>query len=97
MEITSSSFLEKTQSIEQDDIHGEAAYFGNVLEDVVAKEFTKRTGLKVQHRNAILQHQEYPWMFANVDRLIVEEKIGLECKTASEYLRGNFYSHCKDN
>ncbi|EJS67878.1 hypothetical protein ICW_03112 [Bacillus wiedmannii] len=80
-------FLEKTQAIEKEDIQSEAAYFGNVLEEVVAKEFTKRTDLKVQRRNAILQHPEYPWMLANVDRLIVGEKIGLECKTASEYLK----------
>ncbi|HEB4954402.1 YqaJ viral recombinase family protein [Bacillus thuringiensis] len=80
-------FLEKTQAIEKEDIQSEAAYFGNVLEKVVAKEFVKRTDLKVQRRNAILQHPEYPWMLANVDRLIVGEKVGLECKTASEYLK----------
>ncbi|PGS04820.1 hypothetical protein COC45_28060 [Bacillus cereus] len=80
-------FLEKTQAIEKEDIQSEAAYFGNVLEEVVAKEFAKRTDLKVQRRNAILQHPEYPWMLANVDRLIVGERVGLECKTASEYLK----------
>lgn len=80
-------FLEKTQAIEKEDIQSEAAYFGNILEEVVAREFSKRTDLKVQRRNAILQHPEYPWMLANVDRLIVGEKIGLECKTASEYLK----------
>ncbi|PEM28978.1 YqaJ viral recombinase family nuclease [Bacillus wiedmannii] len=80
-------FLEKTQAIEKGDIQSEAAYFGNVLEEVVANEFAKRTDLKVQRKNAILQHSEYPWMLANVDRLIVGEKIGLECKTASEYLK----------
>ncbi|MES5919412.1 MULTISPECIES: lambda-exonuclease family protein [Bacillus cereus group] len=80
-------FFEKTQAIEKEDIQSESAYFGNVLEEVVAKEFSKRTDLKVQRRNAILQHPEYPWMLANIDRLIVGEKIGLECKTASEYLK----------
>ena len=67
-------FLEKTQAIEQEDVQSEV-YFGNVLEEVVAQEFAKRTGLKVQRRNAILQHPEYPWMLANVDRLIVGERI----------------------
>ncbi|MFY0190341.1 YqaJ viral recombinase family protein [Bacillus cytotoxicus] len=80
-------FLEKTQVIKKEDEQSEAAYFGNVLEEVVAKEFSKRTNLKVQRRNAILQHPEYPWMLANVDRLIVGQQIGLECKTASEYLK----------
>ena len=46
-------FLEKTQAIEQEDIQSESAYFGNVLEEVVAQEFAKRTRLKVQRRNAI--------------------------------------------
>jgi putative phage-type endonuclease len=69
---------------------GEAAYWGNVLEEVVAQEFAKRTGMKVRRRNAILQHEEYDYMLANVDRLIVGKKEGLECKTASEYLKGEW-------
>ncbi len=70
-----------------DQLPSEAAYFGNVLEEIVAEEFSKRTGLKVRKCNAILQHPDYPWMLANVDRLIVGEDLGLECKTASEYLK----------
>ena len=50
-------FLEKTQAIEQEDIQSESAYFGNVLEEVVAQEFAKRTRLKVQRRNAIYSTQ----------------------------------------
>ncbi|WP_141334306.1 YqaJ viral recombinase family nuclease, partial [Brevibacillus borstelensis] len=68
----------------------EAAYFGTILEDVVAQEFTRRTGQKVKRRNAILQHPDYPFMLANVDRLIVGERVGLECKTASEYLKSEW-------
>lgn len=52
-------FFEKTQAIEKEDVQSESAYFGNVLEEVVAKEFSKRTDLKVQRRNAIWQHPEY--------------------------------------
>ncbi|WCK53870.1 YqaJ viral recombinase family protein [Aneurinibacillus sp. Ricciae_BoGa-3] len=79
-------YLEKTGQLKQDE-PGEAAYWGNVLEDIVAKEFSSRTGLKVKRRNAVLQHPEYPFMLANVDRLIVGEQVGLECKTASAYLK----------
>ncbi|MFC5773715.1 YqaJ viral recombinase family protein [Ectobacillus antri] len=78
-------YLEKTGLLQKEDVQSDAAYFGNILEDIVAKEFSLRTGLKVQRRNAILQHPEYPWMLANVDRLIVGERVGLECKTTSEY------------
>lgn len=69
----------------------EAAYFGTIFEDMVAKEFSHRTGYKVKKKNAILVHKDYPYMLANVDRLIVGkvngEKCGLECKTASEYTK----------
>ncbi|MCQ6533391.1 YqaJ viral recombinase family protein [Bacillus mycoides] len=49
------------------------------------KKFPSVRDLKVQRRNAILQHPEYPWMLANVDRLIVGEKISLECEKSPEY------------
>jgi len=79
-------YMEKIGEIQGDRIDSEAAYFGNVLEDVVAQEFSRRTGLKVRRRNAMLQHPEHPWMIANIDRLIVGEKTGLECKTTSAFL-----------
>ena len=64
----------------------EAMYWGNKLEDVVAKEFAERTGMKIRKVNAILQHPEYPWMLANLDRLIVgKPEMILECKTAGAY------------
>lgn len=77
-------WLEKTGQVEPEEL-GEAAYWGTVLEDIVAQEFTKRTGFKVRRRNAILQHHEYPWMIANVDRMLVGSSEGLECKTTSAY------------
>jgi putative phage-type endonuclease len=80
-------YLEKIGQAPEEKVYSEAAYWGTMLEDVVAQEFSKRTGLKVRRRNAILQHPEHSFMLANVDRLIVGEKTGLECKTASEYLK----------
>ncbi|PHE19215.1 hypothetical protein COF59_08275 [Bacillus pseudomycoides] len=80
-------YYDKTNEIPKEQLPNEAAYFGNVLEEIVAVEFSRRTELKVRKCNAILQHPEYPWMLANVDRLIVGEELGLECKTASEYLK----------
>lgn len=77
-------WLEKTGQTEPEE-PGEAAYWGTVLEDVVAREFSLRTGLKIRRRNAILQHPEYPWMLANVDRVIVGSGEGLECKTTSAF------------
>ena len=78
-------WLSKTIEIEEEDEQSEAAYWGTVLEDVVAKEFAERTGLKVRRRNAMLQHDEHDFMIADIDREIVGQKVGLECKTASAY------------
>jgi putative phage-type endonuclease len=76
-------WAEKTGLIEAEDIsEKEVVYWGVMLEETVAKEFAKRSGLKVQRRNAILQHPDHPFMLANVDRLIVGREEGLECKTA---------------
>lgn len=83
-------YLDKIGESPIEDITSEAAYFGTLLEDVVAQEFTKRTGMKVRNRFAILQHPNHPYMLANVDRMIVGKKEGLECKTASEYLKGEW-------
>src|SRR5690606_12206216 len=57
------------------------------LEDYVAKRFVEATGMKVRRINAILQHSEYPFMLANVDRLIVGKKEGLECKVTNSYAK----------
>lgn len=79
-------WLEKTGQVEPVSSDSEAAYFGNLLEDVVAKEFSIRTGKKVRRRNAILRHPEYDFIRANVDRFVVGEKSILECKTTSAFM-----------
>jgi putative phage-type endonuclease len=56
---------------------------GRDLEDYVAKRFTEKTGKKVRRENSIIYNPEYPFAHANVDRLIVGEDAGLECKTTS--------------
>ncbi|MFC3883782.1 YqaJ viral recombinase family protein [Bacillus songklensis] len=78
-------WLEKTGQFISEDIQSEAAYWGNQMEDVVAKEFSLRTNKKVRRCNRILQHPEYTFMLANIDREVVGEKAVLECKTASEF------------
>jgi putative phage-type endonuclease len=65
----------------QDDSH--PAYWGQLLEPIVAAHYTRRTGRKVRRVNAVLQHPDHPWMLANLDREVVgspEVQI-LECKT----------------
>lgn len=77
-------YLEKTgEHVEE--INNEFIYWGNVLEDIVAKEFEVRTGKKVRRLNKLLQHKDHPFMLANLDRVVVGEKAILECKTTSQY------------
>ncbi|HAA3503588.1 TPA_asm: hypothetical protein GEI81_16165, partial [Listeria monocytogenes] len=79
-------WLDKTDQVLPDESAGEAAYWGNQMEEVVAKEFEKRTGKKVRRSNMMYQHSEHDFMLANVDRFVVGEDAILECKTASAYL-----------
>ena len=65
----------------------EMMYWGNVLEEIVAKEFERRSGLKVREEHKILKSETHPFMIANVDRLVVGLDEGLECKTANAYVK----------
>lgn len=61
----------------------EAMRQGRDLEDYVAKRFTEKTGKRVRRKNAILINPEMPFAHANVDRIVIGEDAGLECKTTS--------------
>ncbi|MFL0197794.1 YqaJ viral recombinase family protein [Clostridium sp. WILCCON 0269] len=78
-------YADKTEEITEPSEQSEAAYWGTIFEDNVAREFTKRTDKKVRRRNAILQNIEYPFMIANVDRVVVGENSVLECKTTGAW------------
>ena len=62
------------------------AYWGNILEPIVATHYSRRSGHRVRRINAVLQHPDpqMDWMLANIDREVIgapEVQI-LECKTA---------------
>lgn len=61
----------------------EAMRQGRDLEAYVAKRFEEATGKRVRRENAILRNDDYPFAHADVDRLVVGERAGLECKTTS--------------
>ena len=64
--------------------HSTPLYWGNLLESLVAAEYTMTSGNKVRRINAVLQHPTEPWMLANLDREVLgsSEVQILECKTA---------------
>lgn len=69
-----------------DERDNEAMRQGRDLEDYAAQRFMEATGKKVRKANAIFYKEDHPFMLANVDRLIVGEDAGLECKIANPYM-----------
>ena len=97
-------WAEKTGALTPEDIsEKEAVRLGVFLEPYVAQRFCEETGKKVRRENYILKNDAYPWAHANVDRLVIGERAGLECKTTSalnlrkfkggEY-PANYYCQC---
>lgn len=63
----------------------EAMRLGNDLEAYVAERYMEKTGNKVRNDNFMYQHDDYDFITANIDRRIVGENAGLECKTMSSF------------
>lgn len=61
----------------------EAMRLGRDLEDYVAHRWMEATGKKVRRLNAMLYNEQYPFAHADIDRDVVGERAGLECKTTS--------------
>ena len=78
-------YYDKT-SDEIEEIDNEAMRQGREFEEYVARRFMEATGKKVRRANALYYDERHPFMYADVDRLVVGENAGLECKTASPYM-----------
>lgn len=77
-------WAEKSGKVIPEDISmKESVRLGVELEDYVARRFTEETGKKVKRDTAIIKNDDYPFAHANVDRMVIGEKAGLECKTTS--------------
>lgn len=74
-------YLKKTgqydESVQQSEASKERMHFGHMLEPIVADEYARReldgTNLRLVDIDATMQHKEFPWALANIDRLIVED------------------------
>jgi putative phage-type endonuclease len=80
-------------SDEIEEIDNEAMRQGREMEEYVAKRFVEETGKKVRRANAMFYDEKNPFMFADVDRMVIGENAGLECKTVSPYMA----EHWKDD
>jgi len=81
----------------------EAMRQGRDLEQYVADRFTEVSGKKTRHIRSIIKNPDYPFAAANIDRSVVKELSGLECKTTSvlnlkrfkgEEFPMNYYCQC---
>ena len=73
-----------------DEEDSESMRLGRDLEQYVASRFEEVSGKRVRRVNAILRNPEFPHIHANIDREIVGERAGLECKTASALSASKF-------
>ena len=85
-----SLWAEKTGQISNVVEENEAIRLGNDLEDYVAKRFAEQENKKIKRSSYCYQSKEFPFMRANVDRLIVGENSALECKTANPFKDGDY-------
>lgn len=77
-------YYDKTSdSIE--DVDNEAVRQGRELEEYVARRFCEASGKKVRRANVMYYDEKNSFMLADIDRMVVGENAGLECKTASPY------------
>lgn len=61
-------------------------YFGRLLEPAILQAFVDKTGMKIADKKEMVFHEDYPWMYANTDSVIVEngKDVGVvECKNIS--------------
>lgn len=95
-------FLDKRGEL--DDNAGEAALWGTLLEDTVAREWQRRNA-SVVRRVGLVAHQTDPWMLATLDRQVLEcplsrdqrEACALEVKCRSAFLAGKWRRDVPDD
>lgn len=80
-----------------------ATEIGTYMEEFVAQKFAQESGKKVRRFNKIIYNPDYPFAHVNIDRDVVGEDAGLECKTTDSLnmkkFRGgeypaNYYVQC---
>jgi putative phage-type endonuclease len=99
-----SVWVDKTGYMEKPKVDNRFTKWGKILEPIIAVEFNNQNvlpdNLRLYNSDALFQSKEYPFMLANIDRLIIDENNTivsfLECKTASEYRKDEFQESIPD-
>jgi len=75
-------WLDKTSDVSDDTPPSRAMMLGNHLEEAVAQLFTHETG-KAVTPVGMVRSKKWPFMMASCDRVLVDERAVLECKTTA--------------
>lgn len=79
-------WCEKTGIIEPEKIDDkESVWWGRETEELIAKRFCEKTGKRVQRSTMAYGIRELPFMRGHIDRLVVRENAGLECKSTDSW------------
>ncbi|MBF8186361.1 YqaJ viral recombinase family protein [Nonomuraea sp. K274] len=97
-------FHEKRGELPEDDNAGEAALWGNLHEETIAREWARRNR-SVVRRVGLVGNDERPWMTCTLDRRVTEcplnreqrETCALEIKTRSAWLAGKWLRSTPDD
>lgn len=97
-------YADKT-GLSTDKEDNEAMRLGRDLEQYVAMRFSEETGKSVRNDNFMYCDDEYDFIVANIDRRVVGENAGLECKTmgsssakfdfAGGEIPAHYYAQCQ--
>ena len=75
-------WLSKTGRKPAETTASEAQHFGTLLEPLLAREYTRRTGRRLRRMRKTLVHRTRPYMLAHLDRVVIGEKRIVELKSA---------------
>lgn len=79
-------YLEKTGTVSNEDDTNEQQYWGNEIEPLIIKRFAKENGVVVTFPDTVY-HPHYPFIFANLDGWIENERAVIEAKCANSFQR----------
>jgi putative phage-type endonuclease len=84
-------YLEKTGESDPEDLSDkESVQWGNLMEDLVAREWARRSGLSVRRSNMTMVHPDFNFMLGHIDRKIVGRREGLEIKTRGVFAASDY-------
>ena len=75
-------WLEKTgQSEDQPILSDDRLHLRHAHEETIAREYARRNNVKLRRVNQTVYHKRLPFMFCNLDRVIIGQKKIVECKS----------------